>query len=143
MARVEAVTIDTTAVAFVDAKLDPITGPAFKLYDGETLELRVTVKDEFGSLVDLSSDTYQVTGKNPDDLTATVLFDSTDITPSWTDLSNGLVAFDINMTDVALGTFISDSNAFKNIQVEIIRNTTIDEILVNGVCKGKKSVILA
>ncbi len=143
MARIEEVSINIDEVSFINARRDLVTGSAFKLYDGEVLELRVTVKNQFGSLVVLTGDTYKITGKNPADLAGTLLFTSTDITPSWTDLPNGLVAFDISMTDVALGTFIADSNSFKTIQVEILRDTTVDEILVNGACQGKKSITLA
>ncbi len=143
MARIEEVSINIDEVSFINARRDLVTGSAFKLYDGEVLELRVTVKNQFGSLVVLTGDTYKITGKNPADLAGTLLFTSTDISPSWTDLPNGLVAFDISMTDVALGTFIADSNSFKTIQVEILRDTTVDEILVNGACQGKKSITLA
>lgn len=142
MPRIVEVNIDSDAVSFTDDTRDPISKAAFKLYDGEVLEIRATVKNRFGSLVDLSGDTYQITGKNPADLGGTLLFTSTDITPAWTDLANGLLGFTVNMTDAALGTFLNNSNSFKAIQVEILRDATIDVILVNGVCEGKTSITL-
>ena len=142
MARIEEVNIDADAVKFTDSRREVIITPAFQLYDGEVLELRATIKNKFGSLLDLSGDTYKITGKDPADLGGTLLFTSVDITPTFTDLPNGLIAFTINMTDAALGTFINNSNAFKAIQVEVLRDATVDVILVNGSCEGKASITL-
>lgn len=112
MPRIEVIRADKNSLKWVDDFQKPKL-EGFRLFRGETLELRVDFIDTLLSDTDFTGKLFKLVVKDPAGLSGQFLASSTDISAAFTDLPLGKMGFTIIAVSTAIDTFIGESECEK------------------------------